>query len=361
MKRTATLRLLAVLTLTTAWAGFGPAQNDPEAVQRDYGRLISAGMGFQNGYLDGYELGVTDAKFRGRTDIQTSPLYQKADRGYSDKWRYAVVYQRAYREGFARGYSEGYAGRRNILIDRFYELEEDLQESVQHPPGPEPPPPSHGPVIIPAGTRILLELQEYLSTRSVGRGDPFAAIVVRDVYVGNALAVPETTVVNGRVGRVVRPGRAGARAELNLEFESFKFPSGEEILLAATLSGVGSSEGSVKDVEGTVQGRGTAGRDAATVAGTSAGGAVIGGIAGGGKGAGIGALVGGLIGLAGALSSKGRDIELPKGTFVEITLDEDLKIDHAPVRERELADPDHPDGRETERRLPPPPDEEPTD
>lgn len=328
------LALLAFLLLgvnAPAWGG-----RPDEAPPRDRGgenRLICAGMGFQNGYLDGYAKGVDDARFRGRTDIRSDAFFQKADRGYSDAWRYYVLYQRAYRKGFDRGYAEGFAGKANILIDRFYDLEEDVQAVETPRVGDEDlPRPQRGPVVVPAGARIILEINDYLTTRVSRRGDPFTAEVVRDVYVGNTLAIPATSVVFGRVGRVVPAPRGGGRAELNLDFETLKLPTGEELNLSASLSGLGPSAGELRDEEGTIRGESSAGRNTATVAGTSAGGAVIGGIAGGGKGAGIGALVGGLIGLAGVLNSKGKDIEIPQDTGLEITLDDNLSIERTPMR-----------------------------
>jgi type IV secretion system protein VirB10 len=290
-------------------------------------RLVCAGMGFQNGYLDAYEIGFNDQRYRGRTDFSGHPLYDKADRGYNDSWIYREIYKLAYRKGFAQGYEDGFMKRSNLVVSRFAQLDEMIQQAavpVQLPSRSDAP---AAPVILPAGARVLLKLDDLLTTRMNQRGDPFTAIVVKDVFVGNALALPEGSAVLGTVGDVVPPGRIKGKAEMTLRFQKIRFKNGNEVPFSGTLTGIGGEQGQIVNEEGTYEGKGSVGRDATVVGATTGGGAVIGVIAGGGKGAAIGAAVGGLIGLAGVLSTRGEDIELTKGTLMEIMLDQDLKLD----------------------------------
>lgn len=301
--------------------------------QENQGRLICAGMGFQNGYLDGYEIGQNDRQYRAKTDITAHPLYQKADRGYSEKWVYLVVYQNAYRRGMADGYEDGYGDRPNLVVNRFNQLEDAIRQANLPPEQTRRERPT-GPVILPAGTRVLMQLNDLLSTKMNQRGDPFSATVVRDVFVGNELAIPEGTIIRGTVGQVTRPGRIKGRAEMNLRFDRIVFKDGNEMALSATLTGIGEDAGRVADREGTYEGKGSEGRDAKIIAAGAGTGTVIGAIAGGGKGGLIGATIGGLVGLAGVLSTRGEDIELVKGTLMEVMLDRDLKVDPGDVRNR---------------------------
>lgn len=322
----------AIYILLLFWAagGVGLAQNPDSAAKQDdtenQFRLICAGMGFQNGYLDGYEIGLNDFRYQGKTDCRTQPLYEKGERGYNDKWKYFVIYQRAYRRGFEQGYNDGFDRKDNLVINRFAQLEDAMAESATTPLRSDHPR-VEGPVTLPAGTTMLLQLNDYLTTRMSQRGDPFTAVMTRDVFVGNALAIPQGTIIEGTVGRVERPGRVKGKAEMNLRFERVKFKTGQVIPLSATLSGVGQDRGKIADREGTYQGKDSHGTDTAVIAGGAGAGTVVGVIAGGGKGAGIGAVVGGLVGLAGVLSTRGEEIELPKGILLEIMLDQELKIE----------------------------------
>ncbi len=328
--RLALAACLAVLAAAAAAAQDNPAPAPAAASAADNDnqfRLVCAGMGFQNGYLDAYEIGFNDQRYRGRTDFSGHPLYDKADRGYNESWIYKEIYKLAYRKGFAQGYEDGFLKRTNLVVNRFAQLDEAIQQAaapVQLPPRSDAP---AEPVILPAGARVLLKLDDLLTTRMNQRGDPFTTIVVKDVFVGNALAIPEGSAILGTVGEVVPPGRIKGKAEMTLRFQKIRFKNGNEVPFSGTLTGIGGGEGQIMNQEGTYQGQGSVGRDATVVGATTGSGAVIGVIAGGGKGAAIGAAIGGLVGLAGVLSTRGEDIELTKGTLMEIMLDQDLKLD----------------------------------
>jgi len=117
---------------------------------------------------------------------------------------------------------------------------------------------------------------------------------------------------------------------MNLRFNQIVFKGGYEQNLSATLTGVGKDAGRIKDTEGTYEGSGSEGRDAAIITAGAGTGTIVGAIAGGGKGGLIGATIGGLVGLAGVLTSRGKDIELTKGTLLEIMIDQDLRIEKRP-------------------------------
>ncbi len=78
--------------------------------------------------------------------------------------------------------------------------------------------------------------------------------------------------------------------------------------------------------EGQVKGEGSKKRDAATIGAGAGIGAVIGAIAGGGKGAAIGAGGGAAAGTGLVLLTRGKDVELKRGSTVAIQLDRPLTI-----------------------------------
>ena len=85
--------------------------------------------------------------------------------------------------------------------------------------------------------------------------------------------------------------------------------------IVATISGVKTQ----------LQGRGTDATDVAKVAGGTAAGAIVGRVLGGGsKGAIIGGVIGGAVGTQRAIETKDRDVVLPQGTTVTLTLDQAL-------------------------------------
>src|SRR5260370_42576815 len=71
---------------------------------------------------------------------------------------------------------------------------------------------------------------------------------------------------------------------------------------------------------------------------SAAGGGTGGRAAGAGKGAGIGAGVGAAAGLAAVLLTRGPELELPRGTTVDVTLDRPLYLDSDKVQ---FTDPGH--------------------
>ena len=144
-----------------------------------------------------------------------------------------------------------------------------------------------------AGTKVPLTLTQGITTKTAKEGDPVYAQTAFPITQNNRIVIPAGTYVQGVVRRVVRPGRVKGRAELQMSFTSMIFPNGYTVLLPATVQGVpGSQNVNTKGSEGTIEGQGSKGKDAATIAKTTAAGAGIGAIAGSGKGAGIGAASG---------------------------------------------------------------------
>jgi len=186
--------------------------------------------------------------------------------------------------------------------------------------------------ILAEGTQITLQLNDYLSTKLNNEGDAFTATVMAAVYVKDRLVIPKGSAVSGSVSRVLRPGRFKGKAMMNLLFTSIHIPgTAEPQPIVATLVRLDPEGGARTQSEGTIQGSDSKGQDAARVGAPTAGGAAIGGIVGGGKGAAIGAGVGAAIGLASVLSGRGKDLEIRKGSLMEIVLDRPLSIPESRV------------------------------
>jgi len=181
-------------------------------------------------------------------------------------------------------------------------------------------------VRLPEGTTIVFALNSSLSTKSNQTGDPFSGVVSRSVRVGETLVIPEGSVIRGTVGRVERPGRVQGRAELGLRFDQLELSDGQVYDLSASLTQLDQGEKEEVTEEGQVKGEGSKKRDAATIGAGAGIGAVIGAVSGGGKGAATGGAIGAGAGTAVVLLTRGKDVELKRGTELAIQLDRPLAI-----------------------------------
>jgi type IV secretion system protein VirB10 len=175
--------------------------------------------------------------------------------------------------------------------------------------------------VLPEGTRITLQLNNNLSTKSNSEGDSFTAVVTMPVYSGERMVIPKGSVVSGSISRIDRPGRVKGKAVLYLQFQSIRIPGRRQAPIYATLVRVDFKGNGGVQSEGSVAGAGSTGSDMAKVLTPGLVGAGIGTLAGGGKGAGIGAGVGVAIGLAAVFTSRGKDLDVRRGSTMEISLD----------------------------------------
>jgi type IV secretion system protein VirB10 len=177
---------------------------------------------------------------------------------------------------------------------------------------------------LPEGTRIVLQLNDHLSTRLNAEGDAFTANVIVPVYQGDHLLIPKGSVVTGSISRVLRPGRIKGKAVMNLLFQGIRIPGRGELQIVASLARVDQDGNGGVQSENTVKGEGSAGRDAGKILTPSLAGAGIGGLAGGGRGAAIGGGVGAVVGLATVFTTRGKDLEMRRGSTLDIVLDRPL-------------------------------------
>jgi len=185
-------------------------------------------------------------------------------------------------------------------------------------------------VVVPGGTHLPLVLQNTISTKTAEPGDPLYFETTYPVVVNNRILIPVGSYVRGTLTEVKRPGRIKGRGELHVRFDELTLPNGYTVNLTASLATTGAREGEEVDrEEGSVKSDSTKGQDIGTVATTGGAGAGIGAIAGGAKGAGLGAGVGAAAGLAAVLLTRGRELELPRGTTVDIVFERPLELDPA--------------------------------
>jgi len=174
---------------------------------------------------------------------------------------------------------------------------------------PAAPPPQ--PIIVPAGTGLVVTVDQALSSKTSQAGQTFLATVARPVTVEGVTAIPKGSSVTGTVITAKEKGKIKGEGQLSLALTSITVRGKNYSIQTGTL-------------DSTVKGKGK--RTAATTGGGAAGGALIGGLAGGGKGAGIGALVGAGAGLVGGALTGNKQIEIPAETALTFTLSSSLTL-----------------------------------
>lgn len=181
--------------------------------------------------------------------------------------------------------------------------------------------------VVPQGTRFLVKLDDSLSTRKHKAGKKFDVKMLDPLETPDGFVIPPGTEIRGHVSRVEPAGFTG-RARLWLSFDEVKSKRGKLPVVAYVVSVPG--EHSVRpgpSKEGEIESRTSRGRQEVQAAAIGAGiGAAVGATAKGGKGAAIGAAIGGLSGFLIA-SGMGQELELQKGTKLELELERPIYIE----------------------------------
>jgi len=197
---------------------------------------------------------------------------------------------------------------------------------------PAPRPWSGEKILVPAGTRLGVVIENGISTRSAKPGDSVYFRTSFPITQNNRIIIPIGSYLRGELITSKRPGRVKGKGEFRLRLNSLIFPTGYTVDLNAVPRSADSGGKETMDSEGKVTGGGGKGKDVETVATTTAAGAGIGAIAGRGEGAGIGAGIGAVAGLAAVLLTRGPEAELPRGSTLDLVLERDLHLDGSQIQ-----------------------------
>ncbi len=177
------------------------------------------------------------------------------------------------------------------------------------------------PLVVPAGDRLLLRVQNPLNTKGAEKGDPIELKMVHDLFLGDQMVLPRGLSIRATVTRSHRrrPITVIDRPELHFRIDQMILPDGSSIPMSAKLLRAGFIEFKQRD-SGEVElvGQGAGKRGVASVGGSTARGAILGGP--------IGAAVGAASGMIAQSMARRRDLELPRGITFEIELARDLEI-----------------------------------
>jgi hypothetical protein len=178
------------------------------------------------------------------------------------------------------------------------------------PPPPEEKPEPQ-PIVVPAGTVLVVRTAQALGSKTSQAGQTFGATLAQPLTVEGRTALPGGSQVSGTVVTAKAKGKVKGEGQLDLKLTSVSVGGQRYSIHTVVLSS-------------TVKGKGK--RTAATTGGGAAGGALIGGIAGGGKGAAIGAGIGAAAGFLGGTFTGNKQIEVPAESALSFTLAQPLTL-----------------------------------
>jgi len=180
-------------------------------------------------------------------------------------------------------------------------------------PKPAPTPVASGPrdYVIPAGTSISVQLPAEISTKTAKVGQRLTGNLTNDIVVDGKVVAKAGAPVQGSITEVISGSNTiGGKPTLGLSFDSITSNGGDRPISARITQLADKSD---------------KGRDTAKIAGGAVAGGVLGHQIDGDKGKVIGALIGAAAGTA-AAKKTGKEVVLPAGTVVGLTLDSPVTV-----------------------------------
>ena len=313
---------------------------------------VALQRGYRTGYSDGYMSGYRDTIDSVARNYTRHDEYSKADRAYNRDYGTLDDYRDGYKQGFESGYDTGYdrrsfeaslpegLKRRGILVNdrqtataqtatetlpaqtvagtaattKGDQTDEDEPAATATTTDPSSEFARKAIVVIPRDTEMILELQSNLNTEQSYEGEKFTAKVVGPSEIAGAT-------VEGRVSKVLKPGRIKRRSEMMLAFDRIVLNDTRWSNISGTLIEVMPVKGdniSRVDNEGTAVGQSSMKSDLIKVGGATGIGAVTGAVVGGPVGAAVGAGMGAAFGVGAVVIDRGKHVRLNKNQQIRI-------------------------------------------
>jgi len=180
--------------------------------------------------------------------------------------------------------------------------------------------------VVPNGIHFLVSLDQELSTAKDKVNKKFEAKTMEPLQTSSGYVIPAGAKIRGHISRI-EAGTVTGRARLWLTFDDIDTRHGRLPIIAYVSSVPGDfSVRPGESKEGEIEGRTSkTSRDLEAAAAGATIGAAAGASVGGAKGAATGAAAGGIAGFI-ASSGFGQELDLPKGTKLDLILDRPLYL-----------------------------------
>lgn len=173
---------------------------------------------------------------------------------------------------------------------------------------------------IPANTSVSLTLDQPLSTVVNKAGEIFVAKIDSPIVQNGVEIIPAGSDAIGQITYLKPAGRGGQHAAMDIKFTNIKLPNGQRIPIMGKLETVDKSGilkgGSLKNQIVTEVATGALSTAGGTLAGLGVGSLM--GAPGGG--AALGVTTGGILGIGYMFTRKGKEVNVPVGSKMVITL-----------------------------------------
>jgi hypothetical protein len=180
---------------------------------------------------------------------------------------------------------------------------------------PEPPAPAAPEfleLVIPSDAVLGVQIERTISSETARVEDRVEARVTRDVRVGDRVAIPAGSLVQGSVSEVDRGGKVRERARLAVRFHTVVLGNGTRL--------------NIRTDSVVREGASPSKESAAKIGGAAVGGAILGAILGGGKGAIIGGATGAAGGTAATMAGDRNPAVLTQGTTVTVRMQQPVTL-----------------------------------
>ncbi|MGH8251590.1 MAG: glycine zipper 2TM domain-containing protein [Steroidobacteraceae bacterium] len=182
-------------------------------------------------------------------------------------------------------------------------------------PAPAPTPVAAGPksYTVPAGTSISVQLPAEITTKTARVGDRLTANLTSDLVVDGKVIAKAGAPMQGEVTQVISGSKTvGGKPTLGLTFDNLTFADGGDRPVTGRITQIAEKSDRA--------------RDTAKIAGGAIAGGVVGHQVDSDKGKVIGAILGAAAGTA-AAKRTGKEVILPAGTVIGITLDSPVTVE----------------------------------
>ena len=181
-------------------------------------------------------------------------------------------------------------------------------------------------VVAPAGTSFPIVIETPIDSKNGELGQILGVRLTAPIVVNGEEVVPAGSEAIGQITYLRKPGRMSKNAKMEVKFTKLRMPNGQMVPISGKIETIDKS-GMLKGGDVKKQLKQAAVVEAGALGGGTLLGLTIGAMASeASAGAAVGVTTGGVLSLGWILTRKGKDILIPQGTNMVVTLERPLTI-----------------------------------